>query len=170
MEMTSKIYKAKQMHTHKCTIRNIVFKCKNLKENMTILGVPEEEKSSPTRDRNHTDFKLFTQWYLKALKDINSFSFFFQVLFISFFSQSPPVQSCMFFVVGPSSCGMWDAASAWPDEQCHVCSQDPNQRNTGLPAVERMNLTTFKPLSITFYIQVISFKYLIAKFSKLSEI
>ena len=24
---------------------------------------------------------------------------------------------------------MWDAASAWPDERCHVCAQDPNRRN-----------------------------------------
>uniref|UniRef100_A0A9L0R6C6 RRM domain-containing protein n=2 Tax=Equus TaxID=9789 RepID=A0A9L0R6C6_HORSE len=41
--------------------------------------------------------------------------------------QSPPVHSCIFFVVGPSSCGMWDTASAWFDEQCHVCAQDLNQ-------------------------------------------
>ena len=27
---------------------------------------------------------------------------------------------------------MWDAASLWPDRQCHVCPQDPNQRNSGL--------------------------------------
>uniref|UniRef100_A0A9L0SXI5 Dual specificity mitogen-activated protein kinase kinase 5 n=2 Tax=Equus TaxID=9789 RepID=A0A9L0SXI5_HORSE len=36
-------------------------------------------------------------------------------------------------VAGPSSCGMWDAASTWPDEWCHVHAQDPNpgppQRN-----------------------------------------
>src|SRR3712207_2454129 len=37
---------------------------------------------------------------------------------------------------------MWDAASAWSDEQCHVRAQDSNQRNTGLPAAERANLTT----------------------------
>ena len=29
-------------------------------------------------------------------------------------------------VACPSSCGMWDAASTWPDERCHVCSQNPN--------------------------------------------
>ena len=28
---------------------------------------------------------------------------------------------------------MWDAASAWPDERCHVCAQDTTQRNPGLP-------------------------------------
>ena len=56
--------------------------------------------------------------------------------------QSPPVHSCIFFIVGPSSCGMWDAALAWPDEQCDVCAQDLNQRNPGPPAVERVNLTT----------------------------
>ncbi|XP_070103527.1 cardiolipin synthase (CMP-forming) isoform X6 [Equus caballus] len=54
----------------------------------------------------------------------------------------PPVHSCVFFVVGSSSCGMWDAASAWSDEQCHVRAQDSNRRNTGPPAAERANLTT----------------------------
>uniref|UniRef100_A0A3Q2IEI0 Uncharacterized protein n=1 Tax=Equus caballus TaxID=9796 RepID=A0A3Q2IEI0_HORSE len=55
---------------------------------------------------------------------------------------SPPVHSCVFSVVGSSSCGMWDAASAWSDEQCHVRAQDSNRRNTGPPAAERENLTT----------------------------
>ena len=36
-------------------------------------------------------------------------------------------------VVGPSSCGMCDATSAWSDEQCHVRTQDLNQRNPGPP-------------------------------------
>src|SRR3712207_7687772 len=54
----------------------------------------------------------------------------------------PILHSCIFFVVGPSSCSMWDAASAWFDEQCHVRAQDSNQRNTGPPAAERANLTT----------------------------
>uniref|UniRef100_A0A3Q2LMG2 Large ribosomal subunit protein mL42 n=1 Tax=Equus caballus TaxID=9796 RepID=A0A3Q2LMG2_HORSE len=39
----------------------------------------------------------------------------------------PPVHSCVFLVVGPSTCGMWDATSAWPDEWCHVHTQDPNR-------------------------------------------
>ena len=38
-----------------------------------------------------------------------------------------------FLVVGPSSCGMWDAASAWLGEWCHVRAQDSNWRNPGLP-------------------------------------
>src|SRR3712207_9000465 len=44
----------------------------------------------------------------------------YTTLFRSFLfpPQSPPVHSCIFFVVGSSSCGMWDAASAWLDEQC----------------------------------------------------
>ena len=37
---------------------------------------------------------------------------------------------------------MWDAASVWLDEGCHVRTQDSNWRNTGLPAAERANLTT----------------------------
>ena len=48
-----------------------------------------------------------------------------------------------FLVVSPYSCGMWDSASPWPDERCHVCAQDLNQRNPGLPAeAEHTNLTT----------------------------
>ena len=70
------------------------------------------------------------------------FFFFFKILFFPFSPQSPPVHSCIFFVGGPSSCGMWDAASAWFDEQCHVHAQDLNQRNTGPPAAERANSTT----------------------------
>ena len=68
--------------------------------------------------------------------------FFLRFYFFHFSPQSPPVRSCIFFVVGPSSCGMWDAASAWFDEHCHVCAQDLNQRNTGHPAAEHTNLTT----------------------------
>src|SRR3712207_7548579 len=49
------------------------------------------------------------------------------------------VQTCALPI---SSCGMWDAASAWFDEQCHVHAQDLNQRNTGPPAAECANLTT----------------------------
>ena len=56
--------------------------------------------------------------------------YFFKRFFnFSFFSQRPPVQSCLFLVVGPSSRGMWDAAPAWPSERCHVCAQDSNRRN-----------------------------------------
>ncbi|XP_070432032.1 zinc finger CW-type PWWP domain protein 2 isoform X4 [Equus przewalskii] len=50
---------------------------------------------------------------------------------------------------------MWDAASAWFDEQCHVRAQDLNQRNTGPPAAERTDLTTRprgQPLFLTFLI------------------
>ena len=52
---------------------------------------------------------------------------FLKILFFSFSPQSPQVHSCIFFVVGPPSCGMWDAAPAWLDEQCHVRAQDSNQ-------------------------------------------
>ena len=68
--------------------------------------------------------------------------FFLRFYFFLFSPQSPPVHSCLFFIVGPSSCGMWDAASAWSDEQCHVRALDSNQRDTGPPAAERANLTT----------------------------
>ena len=77
----------------------------------------------------------------KRFRKIKNF-FFLKILFFPFSPQSPPVHSCVFFVVGSSSCGMWDAAPAWSDEQCHVRAQDSNRRNTGPPAAERANLTT----------------------------
>ena len=43
--------------------------------------------------------------------------FFLKILFFPFSPQSPLVHSCIFFVVCPSSCSMWDSASAWFDEQ-----------------------------------------------------
>ena len=46
-------------------------------------------------------------------------------------------------VVGPSSCGMWDAASAWPDERCNVCAQDPNLWFPWDANAECTNLTTW---------------------------
>ena len=36
-------------------------------------------------------------------------------------------------IIGPSGCGLWDAALAWLDERCHVGAQDPNRQNPGLP-------------------------------------
>ena len=84
--------------------------------------------------------------------------FFFKILFFSFILPKaplpPPVHSCIFFIVGPSSCSMWDAASAWFDEQCHVSAQDSNQWSTGLPAAENVNLTAWprgQPLKLSFY-------------------
>ena len=53
-------------------------------------------------------------------------------LFFSSSSQSAPVHSCI-LVVGPSGSAMWDAASAWPDEWCHLGTQDLNQRIPGPP-------------------------------------
>ena len=58
--------------------------------------------------------------------------FFFKDFIIPFSPQSSPVHGCIFLVGVPSSCGMWDAASAWLDEWCHVRAQDSNQRNPGL--------------------------------------
>ena len=57
--------------------------------------------------------------------------FFFKDFIFSFSPQSPLVHSCVFLVVGPSSCGMWDTASVWLNEWCHVCAQDLNQRYPG---------------------------------------
>ena len=55
--------------------------------------------------------------------------FFFKILFIFLFFLLPeaPQYIVVYFSVGPSSYGMWDAASSWPDDRCHVCAQDPNR-------------------------------------------
>ena len=37
---------------------------------------------------------------------------FLKTLFFLFSLQSPPVHSCVFLVVGPASCGMWDTTSS----------------------------------------------------------
>ena len=72
------------------------------------------------------------------------FTFFFKDFIFPFSPRSPPVHSCVFLVVGPCSCGMWGAASAWLDERCCVCAQDSNRRNPGpLKRSERTNLTTW---------------------------
>ena len=60
--------------------------------------------------------------------------FFF---FPFFLSLKPPGTQLYIPVVSVSGCAMWDAISAWPDEQCHVCAQDPNQRNPGPAKAER---------------------------------
>uniref|UniRef100_A0A9L0S1S4 Ubiquitin conjugating enzyme E2 E2 n=1 Tax=Equus caballus TaxID=9796 RepID=A0A9L0S1S4_HORSE len=59
----------------------------------------------------------------------------------------PPNCSPLFIVVYSSLwvllvVALWDAASVWFDEQCHVRTQDSNQRKTGPPAAEHANLTT----------------------------
>ena len=73
---------------------------------------------------------------------LSFFFFFFQRFYFSFFSQSPPVHSCVFLVVGPSSCGMRDATLVWLDERCHVRAQDSTQWSPGPPEAEHVNLTT----------------------------
>ena len=57
--------------------------------------------------------------------------FLLKILFFPFSLKTPLVHSCVFLVVGPSSCGMWDAVSAWLDERYHVPTQDLNQRKPG---------------------------------------
>ena len=59
-------------------------------------------------------------------------TFFFKILkFFLFLPKGPWYMVVYFLVVDPSSCGMWDATSAGPDEQCQVRTQDPNQRTLG---------------------------------------
>ena len=59
---------------------------------------------------------------------------FFNILFFLFLPKAPQyVVGYIFLVVGPSSWGVWDAASVWLDEWCHVPAQDPNPWNPGPP-------------------------------------
>ena len=53
--------------------------------------------------------------------------------FLLYLPKSPLVHRLYILVAGPSSCAMWDTASTWPDEQCHVHTQDPNRWNPGSP-------------------------------------
>ena len=51
------------------------------------------------------------------------------LLLLLLFLLLPTAPSTWLYIlaIGPSSCGMWDAASAWLDEWCHVHTQDPNR-------------------------------------------
>ena len=60
---------------------------------------------------------LFVNFFKK--QDFYFFIFLKDFIF-AFSPQSPLVHICVFLVEGPSSCGMWDDASAWLDERCHV--------------------------------------------------
>ena len=63
----------------------------------------------------------------------------FYIFFSScFISPNPPCTQLYILVASPSSCGMWDAVSTWPDEQCYARAQDPNP---GAATAERTNLT-----------------------------
>ena len=79
---------------------------------------------------------IFWFWFLFSFVKIStcantrcqSFLFFPVLLLVPKASQ---------YIVVCSSCEclwlwMWDAASAWPDEWCHVLAWDPNQWNPGL--------------------------------------
>ena len=52
------------------------------------------------------------------------------VCFLLFLPKSP-WYIVVYFSCGSSSCGVWDAASTWLDERCHVRAQDPNWLNPG---------------------------------------
>ena len=71
---------------------------------------------------------LVSEWQ-QSSADAVFLSFFFFPLFLP----KSPQYIVVYLVVGPSSCAMWDATSAWPDEQGHARPQDPNQQNPGPP-------------------------------------
>ena len=57
---------------------------------------------------------------------VKSVFFFLKILFFLLLPKAP-----QYIVVGPCSCGVWDAATAWLGKQCHVHAQNSNQRNPG---------------------------------------
>ena len=71
--------------------------------------------------------------------NFNNYHYFLKILFFLFLPKVPPVHSCIFSVVSPSSCGMWNAASAWLDERCHVRAPDLNRWNPGPPERSKRN-------------------------------
>ena len=62
--------------------------------------------------------------------------------FLLLFHPKAPSYIVVYSSCSPTGSAMWDTASAWLDEQCHVHALDLNQRNSGPPAAERANLTT----------------------------
>uniref|UniRef100_A0A9L0K417 Bone morphotic protein 5 n=1 Tax=Equus asinus TaxID=9793 RepID=A0A9L0K417_EQUAS len=125
---------------------------------MSFVNLVERDKDFSHQRRHYKEFRFdltqiphgeaVTAAEFRIYKDRSNSRFENETIKISIYqiikeyTNSPPVHSCIFFVVDSSSCGMWDAASAWFDEQCHVRAQDSNQRNTGPPAAEHANLTT----------------------------
>ena len=109
-----------------CSVFSFHLCSKNAEDSKTALVSPASVAvigriCLPTHFRNELTLPRWTFFFFK------DFSF-------PFFPQSAPVRSCVFFlVVGPSTCGMWDAASAWLDEQCHVHAQGSNQPNPEPP-------------------------------------
>ena len=86
--------------------------------------------SLPPRTRLCTCLTPHGRWKLLSLA---SLFFFFKDFIFSFFSPKPPGTELCILVVSPSSCGMWDAASEWLDERCHVRTQDSNWQSPGPP-------------------------------------
>ena len=63
-------------------------------------------------------------------------------LFPAFFSPNPPSTWLYVIVVGPSSCGMWDAASAWSDLAVPRLCPGSEPAKPWDAEAERANLTT----------------------------
>ena len=59
-----------------------------------------------------------------------------------FFSLKPSSTQLYILIVGPSGSAMWDAASAWPDEQCHVRDLGSELVKPWATEAERTNLRT----------------------------
>ena len=83
-----------------------------------------------SKQDNYLNYKL-PYMYKELLTSL--LLFFFKDFIFPFSPQSSPIDSCMFLDVGPSTDGMWDAATAWPDERCRVGTQDPNRQNPEPP-------------------------------------
>ena len=108
------------------------------KQPCTLHWLLREPLCYPAR---HSNYCLFWQIMKKSLNYV-LYPVFYLFCFIS---PNAPCTQLYILVAGPASCGMWDAASTWPDERCHVCAQDPCLRPGSEPwaaTAERVNITT----------------------------
>ena len=63
------------------------------------------------------------------------------LLFFFFLFFPKPLPSYI-LVAGPYGCALWDTASAWPDERCHVRAQDYEPVKPWAAEAKLMTLTT----------------------------
>ena len=86
-----------------------------------------------TRKLNFSLVLNFILYLLISSCTLRIFLIFIYFLFFLFLPKAPQYIVVYLLVVDPFNYGMWDAASEWPAELCHVRAQDSNRRNPGPP-------------------------------------
>ena len=87
---------------------------------------------------------LITDFFFKRLAPelTTVANLLFSFLSTFFFSLNPPSTELYILVVGPSSCGMWDAASMWPDDWRPCLRPGFEPAKPWVTVAECANLTT----------------------------